>query len=107
MNLTPKRLRALRMIQQRPGLLAQALVELCETNACALMGRERNGFCRSRTGAQAATRWGMAYAKPLAEAGLVVMRGKFPNGATVYAGGASLTLTELGEHVARSGQMPT
>lgn len=95
-NLTAKRLRALRMIQQRPGLLACALVDLCETRSVA--GREFNGFMRSRTGAQGATRWGAQYAKPLIAAGLVTHR--FSD-----VGWAKLWLTPLGEHVARTGAL--
>lgn len=106
-NLTPLRLRALRMIQQRPGLSAQALaVELVERREVTWSDKGWNGFQRSRTGAQAATRWGARYAKPLIDAGLLRASDKNAAGHRIYSGWKALFLTPLGEVVARDGRLP-
>lgn len=71
-NLTPKRLRALRLIQQRPGMHVCGLIEVCDrVEASWSQSGDWSGFDRASTGAQAATQWGAAYSKPLIEAGLV------------------------------------
>lgn len=90
-TLTPLRLRALRLIQQRPGLRASALAhDLVE-------GRDGwTRFERARTGAQAATRWGAAYARPMIAAGWVRAQACRPGWAALY-------LTALGERIARTG----
>lgn len=94
MRLTEKRLRALRMIGQRPGMYVSGLAEICE--APDLNGRPFNGFHKSRTGKQSATQWGASYAAPLVKAGLV--RREF-----CVPGCARLWLTQAGQEAARSG----
>lgn len=94
LRLTEKRLRALRLIQQRPGLFVSDLTDICD--APDLNGRPFNGFARAHIGAQAATRWGASYARPLIEAGLVVSR-------PVTPGCARLWLTARGQEVAKGG----
>lgn len=105
-NLTPKRLRALRLIQQRPGLRASALIQVCDKERTG-DGGAWSGFDRSRTGKQGATRWGAAYAKPLIAAGLVEARTITDHsGRRVHVGWAALYLTDLGQDVARTGKIP-
>lgn len=96
-NLTPMRLRALRMIQQNPDMVASKLAELCKTQKTT-WDKEFNGF-KKHNGYQAATRWGAQYAQPLIEQGLVTHEHN-------YYGWAKLRLTKTGEEVARSGKMP-
>lgn len=97
MRLTDKRLRALRMIGQRPGMYVKDLTEVCEARD--LNGRPFNGFHKSRTGNQSATQWGASYAAPLVKAGLV--RREF-----CVPGCARLWLTQDGQEAALSGAMP-
>ena len=97
MRLTDKRLRALRMIGQRPGMYVSELAEVCDEPD--LNGRPFNGFHLTRTGKQAATQWGASYAAPLVKAGLVRREFCIP-------GCARLWLTRDGQEAARSGAMP-
>lgn len=96
-NLTPLRLRALRMIHQHPGMVAAKLADLCETHDTS-WSKDFNGF-KKMNGSQAATRWGARYAQPLIEQGLV-------DATHNYYGWAKLKLTKKGREVAQSGQMP-
>lgn len=72
MTLTPKRMRALRLIHQQPGCYASALIDVCERRPASwTKSGDYSGFDKAATGAQAATRWGAGYVKPLIAAGLV------------------------------------
>lgn len=100
MNLTPKRLRALRMIQQRPGMHPRELVEITDRqDAPWHKGGTWSGFDRP-TAAAAATRWGAGYAKPMIEAGLIRRVYQTVNGWPT----TRLFLTDKGQEVARSGE---
>ena len=57
MHLTPKRLRALRMIQQHPGMVASALVEVCDRQTVSWQEKDFSRFDKATANA-AATRWG-------------------------------------------------
>lgn len=104
MNLTPKRLRALRIIQQRPGCCPAALTEVTDRREVAWGSGTWSGFDKTR-GAQAATRWGHGYVKPLAEAGLVEIRWRMAGVSPYRILETCLHLTPLGQRVARSGEM--
>ena len=100
-NLTPLRLRALRMVQQRPGVLASALADLCEKRSASWRKKPFNGFDLHPSSAAAATRWGARYAQLMIEQDL--MRADvFHNG----PGWGKLYLTPKGQEVARTGEMP-
>lgn len=97
-NLTPLRLRALRRVQQSPGLLASELADLCEKRAVSWQKKPVNGFNMTTSGSAAATRWGARYAQLMIEQGL--MRADvFHDG----PGWGRLFLTPLGQEVARTG----
>jgi len=99
-NLTPKRLSALRLIQQRPGCYLRELIDICDRQVSPINeSRTWSGFDRNGTGKQAATRWGASYARPLVKAGLVQEQFAVPGGARLY-------LTPLGRRVAIEGKMP-
>lgn len=99
-NLTPKRLSALRAIQQRPGMDAQALTDhVCEKKAVSWSSQPWNGFMKSANGNQCATRWGARYAQHLIDQDLVrVQWAKNVSWGKLY-------LTEKGRRVAVSGKL--
>ena len=97
-NLTPLRLRALRAVQQRPGMLASGLADLCEKQTASWRSSPFNGFDLHPSSPAAATRWGARYAQMMIAEGL--MRADvFHDG----PGWAKLYLTSKGQEVARSG----
>ena len=101
-KLTPKRLRALRLIQQRPGLRPAELTEVTDRqDAPWRKDGTWSGFDRP-TANGAATRWGAGYAKPLIAAGLVYQKTTTIDRwvRTAYY------LTALGQQVVRYGAMP-
>ena len=101
MNLTPKRLRALRLIQQRPGIRPGELVDICDRQESSwTRDGTFSGFDKS-TANGAATRWGFGYAKPLIAAGLIDARYSVVGGWPTTA----LYLTPKGQEVARSGEL--
>lgn len=82
LNLTPTRLRALRIIQQQPGINAQDLAyELVE---------------RPWRHPAAATRWGSSYAMPLILSGLI-------SSSPTRPGWKRLTLTTKGRQMVLEG----
>lgn len=98
-NLTPMRLRALRMVQQKPGMLASGLAELCEKQSASWRAKPFNGFDLHPSSAAAATRWGARYAQLMIEQGLMRYRHS-------DVGWGMLYLTSKGQEVARTGEMP-
>ena len=64
MNLTPKRLRALRLIQQKPGCYPSALIDVTDRREVDWGDGTYSGFDKAIANG-AATRWGFGYVKPL------------------------------------------